>query len=177
VRYLAHLRAARDKMVASLRSGRFPRHEADVLAAIVSLCDTVEARWALVGASCEDAPHTLVHGDLRPKNAYIRANGAGLSLFPIDWETAGFGPPATDLPRIDLRTYWCVVRDGWPQLGFDAVERLAATGRLLWELAAINWESEALRSETMSGRSHAVLSLDAVLGRLTTAARAAGVAG
>lgn len=175
-RYLTHLRAARGKMVSGLRSGLFPRHEAAVLEAVVYQCDAVETRWPLVEAGCENAPHTLVHGDFRPKNGYLRANGAGLSLFPIDWETAGFGPPATDMPRIDLATYWGVVREGWPDLGLDAVERLAATGRLLWEVAAVNWESEALRSESRGGRSHAVTSLGAVLGRLATAARAAGVA-
>lgn len=175
VRYLAHLRSARERIVASVRSGRFPRHETDVLAAIVSHCDAIEARWTRVEEDCAHAPHTLVHGDLRPKNGYLKANGGGLSLLPIDWETAGFGPPATDLPRVDLATYWDVVREGWPELGYDGVERLAAAGRLLWELAAVNWESEALASDSERGRSHGVMNLDAVRGRLVAAARAAGV--
>jgi aminoglycoside phosphotransferase (APT) family kinase protein len=117
----------------------------------------------------------VVHGDFRPKNAYLHRNGGDLSLLPIDWETAGFGPPAPDLTRIDLGTYWSVVRSAWPEISFATVERWERVGRLLEALAAVNWVGESLRSENAAGRSCAVVSLESVLQRLTVAARAATV--
>jgi len=92
-----------------------------------------------VAAACAGVPSTLVHGDFRPKNAYLRDDGAGMCLFPIDWEMAGWGVPAADLTRVDLRAYWAVVRERWPDVDLGTVERLALFGQIFRLLAGIGW--------------------------------------
>lgn len=174
-RYLTHLHIAREKIARSLRRWRYPRTEVQQLTAILSQCDAIEARWSRVEAAVGGAPSTVVHGDFRAKNGYLRRNGSGLSILPIDWETAGWGPPAADLTRIDLRAYWSVVREAWPHVGFDAIEGWQAIGRLLEELAAVNWVGETLKCEGAAARTWAVADLEVVLGRMTLAARMARV--
>jgi aminoglycoside phosphotransferase (APT) family kinase protein len=174
-RYLTHLRTGREKIIRNLRLWRFPRDEAELLTALLSLCDAIEARWERVQEASDGAPSTIVHGDFRAKNAYLRRNGGGLSLLPIDWETAGWGPPSPDLTRIDLRAYWSVVRHAWPQVDFDTLESWQRMGCVLEELAAVNWVGETLNSESAAARSSAVEDLEVVLSRMAAATRTARV--
>lgn len=174
-RYLRHLRTAREKIHRSLRRWGYPRDEIEQLTAILSHLDAIEVRWSRVEAGVHGAPSTVVHGDFRPKNGYLRRNGNGLCIFPIDWETAGWGPPAADLTRIDLEAYWSVVRDGWSDVDFGAVVGWRRIGRLLEALAAANWIAETLKCEGAAARSSAVEDLEVVLGRMIRVARAARV--
>jgi aminoglycoside phosphotransferase (APT) family kinase protein len=174
-RYLTHLRTAREKITRSLARWRYPESEIDLLTAVLSRCDALEGRWARVEAVWDNAPTTVIHGDFRPKNAFLRRNGQGLNLFPIDWETAGWGPPGPDLTRIDLRAYWSVARTAWPEVSFDSIDGWCRMGRLLEEIAAVMWVSETLKCESAKARSWAVADLGAVLGRMDAAVRAARV--
>lgn len=174
-RYLRHLRTGREEIWRSLRIWHFTPSEVAILMKVVSCCDRIEARWHAVEAACQGAPSTVVHGDFRPKNAILRRNGNGLSLCPIDWETAGFGPPAVDLTRIDLRTYCSVVRRAWPDVTLDTLERLEKGGRVLQWLAAIDWGSTFLNVDIAARRRDAVTNLELVVYRLTDAAHSAGV--
>lgn len=174
-RYLQHLRSARKKIRRSIRIRRYRRSEAERLAAVLSLCDSIEAKWARVEAACDGSPSTVVHGDFRAKNGYLRQNSDGLEILPIDWETAGWGPPAADLTRIDLRAYWSVVRGVWPRVSFETLESWQRIGRLLEELAAVNWVSETLKCESVEARRWTIEKLEVVLDRMTVAARATGL--
>lgn len=174
-RYLAHLRKAREQIRSSLRKWSFPLSEVRVLTATLSHCNEIEGRWDQVEAVCKCGASTLVHGDFRPKNALLRRNAESLTLCPIDWEMAGFGVPAVDLTRIDLRAYWHEVRSTWPRSDFEAVARLAMGGRLLQELAAVDWMSQSLDCDSVAGRSEAVADLHSVTRRLMDAARSASV--
>lgn len=173
-RYLEHLRTAREKITRSRDRWPYPDKEDELLTAMLSHLDAIESRWNRVEDAWDEAPLTVTHGDFRAKNAYLRRNG-GLSLLPIDWETAGWGPPAPDLTRIDLDAYWSVVRDAWPQLDFDTVERWRRMGHLLQKLAAANWVAETLKRESAEDRSYGVKELKAVLKRLAEAGRSARV--
>lgn len=175
-RYLRQLRDARAKIHACLGRWTFARAEVETLVAVLSTCDAIEARWPHVEAGCAGAPATLVHGDFQPKNAFVRSNGDGLQLFPIDWEMAGWGLPPVDLTRIDSAAYWRVVRETWPGVDFVTVERLARFGRVLEAVAAVDWECESLRLERADHRSDAVANLAPLLDQLITAARSAQVA-
>lgn len=174
-RYLTHLRTAREKVNRSMGRWRYPRNEIEQLTAILSYLDAVEARWSRVEAAVDGAPSTVVHGDFRTKNGYLRRNGDGLRIFPIDWETAGWGPPAADLTRIDLDAYWSAVRDAWPDVGFETIDSWRRIGRLFEELAGVNWVAETLKCDGEAARSWAVVDLEVVLRRMTLAARAARV--
>ena len=116
-------------------------------------------------------PPTLVHGDFRPKNAYVRAGANGLDLFAIDWETAGWGVPAVDLIGIDLPTYWSVVQPSWPDVRLEDVRRLAAVGRVLRPLAAIRWVSPELAYDALACLVRPTTWLRTYHGRLADAVR------
>lgn len=176
-RYLEHLRLGRQKILRGLRTWPFPPGELAVLGAVLSHCDTIEARWVRLEETCQGAPQTLVHGDFQPKNVFLRNDGAGPCLCVFDWETAGYGVPAADLTRIDLRTYWSLVRSAWPTVGFDTVKRLAAGGHVLQALAEVHWLSEWFKHDSVAGRSDAVLRLEPVVRNLDHAAHSAGLVG
>jgi hypothetical protein len=164
-RYLDHLLRARERIIGSLDHWRYPRHEIALLDTVLAYCDAIEARWALLEEALNDAPATVVHGDFRAKNGYIRRNGDGLSILPIDWETASWGAPAPDLTRIDLQAYWSVVRDAWP-VDLEAVQAWCTIGLLFEAIAALDWESKTLNCESVLARSCTVDNLTTVLGRL-----------
>jgi hypothetical protein len=138
-RYLRHLRAGRSTIQTHLGNPALAAVEQDTLRAIVSNLDRTEAAWAQIEAACAPFPNTLVHGDFRRKNVYLRRGPHGVELLPIDWETAGWGVPAIDLVRIDLTAYSTAA-----QARFEDVNRLAVVGRILSQMAAIDWVSPQL---------------------------------
>jgi hypothetical protein len=173
-RYLGHLRAGRATIETSLGRWAFPPDDTEVLIALLRLCEVIEARWMQVEAGCDGAPATLVHGDFQPKNAFMRSLGNGLELCAIDWEMAGWGPPAIDLTRIDLSAYWGVVRDAW-RVDLETVERLSRFGRVLELSAALDWKCASLLLERPEYRREAVSDLALILSRSIDAARAAHI--
>ena len=143
-RYLDHLKAGRHTIQANLANPALTATDVTTLRRTVSDLDGLERDWAGVERACMGVPPTLVHGDFQRKNTYIRNGVSGPELFAIDWETAGWGVPAVDLTRIDLSTYWSVVRCCWPDVRLEEVRRLTAVGRLFLQLAAIRWVSPEL---------------------------------
>ncbi len=156
-RYLSHLHSARH---AILHHRTNPVLRAADIAGLESICrqfDFLERRWNQVERWCEGMPSTLVHGDFRPKNVFVRADPTGTGFFPVDWETAGWGVPAADLApmrglppvhQVDIVAYWLTVRESWPLLDLPAIEQLANVGRIFRQLAAISWASASLGFET-----------------------------
>jgi Phosphotransferase enzyme family len=159
--YLEHLRSARRTILRDLTNPALNTDDVAVLKTIVSQCDALESRWNQVEECCESMPSTLVHGDFRRRNVYIRTDQAGTDLFPIDWETAGWGVPAADLApshhrfsgqHVDLTTYWDIVRECWPSLDMSAIQQLVWAGLIFRRLAAISWASLDLWTEQPSIR-------------------------
>jgi len=143
-RYLEHLRVGRETLRAHRTNPALPATDATVLDRIVTDLEGVERAWPGVERAGVGIPATLTHGDVQRKNVYIRSGARGPELFLIDWEMAGWGVPAVDLPLIDLPTYWSAVRPYWPGVRLEDVRRLAAVGRVLLQLAAIRWVSPEL---------------------------------
>ena len=175
-RYLQHLRSARAAIVRNLSNPALTAEDVAGLEDIVCLHDLLEARWARLEEACAGVPSTLVHGDFRPKNAYLRRGPAAMRLFPIDWETAGWGIPAADLTRVDVTAYWEVVRESWAGLDLQAIQRLATVGRIFQVLAAIGWDSPELAYDTPRFLRRPMACLQVQRKRLSDAIRAAGVA-
>jgi len=152
--YLAHLRAARLAILHGRANPALCSDDQDVLEAIVRQCDALESRWHRVEEWCAATPATLVHGDFRPKNVHVRADGAGARLLAMDWETAGWGAPAADLASarglpielVDVATYCSDVRESWPGLDVRSIQRLVHVGRIFRRLAALDWDSPRLAS-------------------------------
>lgn len=174
-RYLAHLRSAREKIQRRLPGPDLTADDVTMLLGVVDVLDRLEARWGLIDGLCEGLPATLVHGDFRPKNVYLRPNGGGHSCYPIDWETAGWGVPAADLTRIDIATYWACARDRRPAPDLETVQRLVWLGRAFCAVAGIDWDSASLRFDTRRMFSRELASIAVLVRRLADAARAVGV--
>jgi thiamine kinase-like enzyme len=155
--YLEHLRSARLTILRNLTNPALGTDDLAVLKTILSQYDSLEAGWKQVHNFCQAIPSTLVHGDFRKKNVYVRTDDrTGTVLFPIDWETAGWGVAAADLApsrsrygghHVDVITYWSIVRECWPGLDMSALQRLVRVGIVFRQLAAINWQSTSLGSE------------------------------
>ncbi|MGH7150212.1 MAG: aminoglycoside phosphotransferase family protein [Planctomycetota bacterium] len=152
-RYLEHLRSGRRNILANVENPSLTVEEVDTLRGILRLHDRLESAWPWVEGSCEGLPPTLVHNDFRPKNAYVRSGPTGLQLFPIDWETAGWGLRAADLTRVGLDAYASALEDACPGLDTRALPRMAHVGQVFRFLAAIGWESPQL---SRSGRERVV---------------------
>jgi aminoglycoside phosphotransferase (APT) family kinase protein len=174
-RYLAHLCAAREKIQRRLPGPDLTADDVTMLQGVIAILDGLEARWGLIDGLCEGLPATLVHGDFRPKNVYLRANGHGLACYPIDWETAGWGVPAADLTRIDVATYWACAQEWQAGLDLDTMQRLVSIGRAFCALAGIDWESTSLRFDSRRVISRELASIPVLARRLADAARAVGV--
>jgi hypothetical protein len=151
--HLDHLRAGRDAIRRRLQHPATTSAERDVLTEVAAQCDALEAGWGDIARVCAEMPPTVVHGDFRAKNIRVRALGGGPAVFPLDWETAGWGVPATDLGpsrgpasavQVDLRTYAAVTRDWWPGLDAETLVEIVGVGAVFRRLVAISWESRAL---------------------------------
>jgi hypothetical protein len=151
--YLEHLRTGRDAVRRRLDDPAVAADEREVLTEVVAHCDALESGWADIARTCAATPSTVVHGDFRAKNLRLRAGDSGPAVFPLDWETAGWGAPAADLGpsrgsatnvQLDLAAYAAVTRDWWPGLDAETLEEAVRIGAVFRRLAAISWESEAL---------------------------------
>ncbi len=174
-RYLAHLRAARDKIERRLAGPDLTADDVTMLHGVVAVLNALESCWSQINDECVGLPATLVHGDFRPKNVYLRANGSGLACYPIDWETAGWGVPAADLTRIDLSAYWAAAREWLPGLQLETAQRLRTLGQAFCAVAGIDWESIGLRFDSRRVISRQLSSIEVLVRRLAEAARTAGV--
>lgn len=156
-RYLGHLRSARENIRRSAGNRGLTVEGHDILRRTLDQHDALESHWSELERACDGMPATLVHGDFRPKNVRVRADDAGPALYPIDWETAGWGVPAADLAPargpglimlVDSPAYETVVSKRWPDLDATVIRRLSILGHLFRALAGIDWETISLTFES-----------------------------
>jgi hypothetical protein len=151
--YLECLRSGRERILASLGNPALGAGDTALLEAVVRQCESIESEWPSVEKLGGSMPLTIVHGDFRPKNAYVRADAGETRLFPTDWEMAGWGVPAVDLaaarrlptrPLVDLAAYEDTARPHWPWLDGAAIALQVPLGVVFRRLAAIHWASLSL---------------------------------
>jgi len=103
---------------------------------------------ARLGELVETTRHTkrtLVHGDFAPKNILVRQTAGTLELFPIDWETAGWGSPAADMGEgVDLAIYRAEALRYGASWSAETIRGWAAVGKILRHIAAFEWASASL---------------------------------
>jgi hypothetical protein len=150
--YLDHLRTARDTILNNLSNPALYSNDLIILRKIISDCDLVESKWSQMMSICNGIPRTLTHGDLKKSNACLRNNNGTSELIVFDWETAGIGIPTTDVAKakVDINAYWVCIRDFFPNLEYQDVQKSAEIGKLLRCLAGINWEAQSLAYEWIS---------------------------
>ena len=146
-RYLRHLHSGRDTLRRNLKNPALDPDGVALLDQVVASLDTIERAWSRFENACNAFPRTLVHGDIQRKNIHVRSGATGPELCLIDWETAGWGLPAVDLPKLDLTAYHSVVGAVWPRVRLDDVHRVAAVGTALQQVAGIDWVSPELGDE------------------------------
>lgn len=148
--YLDHLRLGRETIGRNLDNPALSAKDRRLLRAVSAQCDALERAWGGIERFCDAAPCTLVHGDFRSKNVRLRVLGSRTTLFPIDWETAGWGVPAADLAatrgvtpveQVDLAAYASMAHDYWPRVDANVLHELVTVGAVFRRLAAISWDS------------------------------------
>lgn len=138
--------------VRSLRAGHnlFNRHHFSLLISEAERLPGVAARMRGAGSTLVDvlsnAPRTIIHGELYPKNILINE----LGIVVTDWESAGVGPGVIDLAVLtqgswdpDLveeseEAYWRARGDRISTVSrrYLAAARIFAAGQLLLHLTA-----------------------------------------
>lgn len=142
--YQNRLRQARETILGNLSNPALNSEDLTVLESIISLSNVLEPRWKMVEGFCQRFPRTLVHGDFVTKNVRFRNGFGAAAVVPFDWETAGWGVPATDLRLLDLSTYWSVIQGAWSDVSIQDIQRLAKIGDLFTCLDSISWSSQWL---------------------------------
>jgi Phosphotransferase enzyme family len=143
--YLQQLRAGRRKILKSLSLLELQPEDYATLQAVVEWFDHVEDHWDKLQALAADGPRTLAHGDFAPKNVLVRQAAGTLEVFPIDWETAGWGPPAADMGECaDLVTYREEALKYGVSWSAGTIRGWAAVGKILRHIAAFEWASASL---------------------------------
>jgi aminoglycoside phosphotransferase (APT) family kinase protein len=164
-RYLAHLVQGRETLRRYLNTSRaLDPGGQEIIDRTIDTLNRVETCWPVIRARCQGAPITLVHADFRPKNVFVRSDGTGFVAF--DWETAGWGPPAADLTKIDVTAYWEAARLSWNTLSLETVHDWARIGHLFQLLAAIDWKGTELGVDTAEALATPLVSLDLMGTRL-----------
>ena len=170
--YREHLCAA---MAQVTQQTGMERGGLEVLRVLRELMEQLDAQWEQTCAPCRVAPQTLVHADFGRKNVRMRVSPTGeREVVALDWEMAGWGPPAVDIPHsprrapprtpgsgaakwrgtVSLATYAAHSCGRWDGAALDELARLARVGSVFRTVAGIRWALERLsagRNETAMG--------------------------
>lgn len=138
--YLEILRRVRRDLCQSVAERDWSDRDRSVAESILVCLEILERSWHVLEELCVGLPQTLVHCDLQPKNVLIRHTDSGVAFLPLDWEEAGWGPPAPDLAKIDTVSYWATARETCASMKLERVEEQARCGVLFQNLSAIAWE-------------------------------------
>jgi aminoglycoside phosphotransferase (APT) family kinase protein len=109
------------------------------------------------------SPRTLVHGDFGAKNVRLRTTPAGTEVVVLDWETAGWGAIAVDIPQtpqraprkpgklprwrgVSLDEYAANSSGAWDGVRRRDLAQLAAVGTVFRYVSSIHWAAEQVRS-------------------------------
>jgi hypothetical protein len=166
--YLGLLPTARTGLTAAHAVATQSGHDCRLKHPVVSALDRRESRWERVSAACKAWPRTLVHADFTRKHVRLRQRDIGVQVLALDWETAGWGPPAADLAGVpwglsrdrvpsqapaagesdtqwygpvSLDVYASVIASFWPGVGRSEVERLSRVGSIFRVIDATCWAS------------------------------------
>ena len=176
--YLAELQAGRGVIEENLHT--HPAELAETLREVLSCLDRVEGSWHKVAQMVAPAPRTLVHADLKPNNVRLLAEDGAHdpAVLVLDWEYAGWGPPAVDLAQpppgseglalgVDLDSYAAAVAGAWPELGRGAIDELAFAGTVFRASVAVSWAAASLKYSGTERHVRSVAMHSATLNRLS----------
>src|SRR5438094_9572348 len=82
-----------------LDKNEFTADDSALFCRLIAHLDSLELLWGELEEICSLMPRSLVHGDFVDKNLRICDAATGPRLLVFDWEYAGGGVPAADLPQ------------------------------------------------------------------------------
>ena len=152
-RYLAQLRSSKARLFeAAADQGHRPQHRR-AMTEFGKLLRRIEADWPKLLRPCQGWPMGLAHGDLQPKNIFVRRNRAGdLEILPVDWEDAGRGTGAADAASLaeiaDVEGRLDPYRRALaPDRTPHQLSAFIRTGVVFRYVAAVDWASRGLSPE------------------------------
>lgn len=163
--YFRELQDARGDVAAAIRTHRLAARDAEALKSLAPCLKQLELRWHEVCRPCYSVPWTVVHGDFVNKNVRIVDAAKGEQVVVLDWETAGWGPPAADLSRWPdhsaafgaetpigepvVEKAIAVYLDAWSRSPFEFTramfDRLSSVGAIFRMVSSLRWACEQLR--------------------------------
>jgi hypothetical protein len=197
--FFGRLPAARAGLAAAAAVLREAGEDERPLGAMSEVLHRVALRWDRLVAICSAWPRTLVHADFSRKNVRLCRDGDGVRVFALDWETAGWGPPAADIAAVpwgrskhrsrpdygaapddqipwygpvSLEVYAAKIAACWPGIDSGSVERLSQVGAIFRVIDAVCWAS---RQVEYGGLDKGMVRLGAYAEDLLTATTALGV--
>lgn len=139
--YLDIVQASRKHISKSLDRDEYDTTQRSWLTSALEGFERVEEVWPELAERCADIPETVVHGDFVAKNLILEPTG---EIVALDWGSAGWGVPATDLRHVDARGYFAGVSARWPGLSVQAIEGAATAGHVLEQIARLRGVAEGL---------------------------------
>ena len=145
--HAAQLDAVIERATRALDDAALTSDQSRGLEHLVRECQHLVDQWEMVEDLCAGAPHTLVHGDLKRKNAQVRTQAGVTTVTLIDWARAGWGVPAADLGSVvvDLAPYWQAARSKWGGWTVAKFEQLQAVGKLFLAVVLVEVASRELQ--------------------------------
>jgi hypothetical protein len=147
--YLELLESAHRVLLAHFAGAAMDVDDRALLDGVLGHCRRLSTHWSQVVHICQGVPQTLVHGDFISNNVRLRTTGEETSLFPFDWEKAGWGTPAEDISRVDIPTYRATVEHHWPELHGQALAQLADVGKVFRSLVFLDWVAKTIDNRSV----------------------------
>ena len=144
--YREMLDAARALSLDATRNRALSPESALALRRFAGLCTSLESRWDVVEGLLLRLPTTLTLPGFCRKNARVRPSASGTELLPLDFENAGWGPPATDLQHVDAARYCAQVGPSWA-VRTENVLLAGVVGSALVSMKSVPGERSALLGE------------------------------
>ena len=144
--YLTQMRAGRREILEHFDNPALDVGDRALLKGLLSMFDRIESRWSGIEGLCRELPHTLVHGDLAPRNLRLLRREAGPTVVAFDWEWSGYGPPAVDVAQLagqgssaSLSRYRATLSAHASHLDEDAVHALVLLGTGFRLISSVDW--------------------------------------
>jgi hypothetical protein len=145
--YLPRLHRALENIHDNITNPALTDADVSFLRILSDHCTVLESRWDEILNRHSVMPRCLVHGDFGHKNVRVKQQEGGLILSVMDWDISGWGAPAVDIEKLDLTSYWTVVRRQWPHLDLDQLTLMANVGVILRNIGLIAATSTGLSYE------------------------------
>jgi len=147
--YLSCLNSTRQNILDNINNPSLRSDDVLLLESIIGHCNAIETFWDDIECFCAQIPPCLVHGDFIQKNARVRIDETGPSIFVFDWHSAGWGLPAEDVAGLDIYIYWKKIREYQPDVYKDIliIKKLKGRGMIFRYLDWIHGASFGLAYE------------------------------